>query len=108
MSKSNKKQVEQIVDVTMPMGPEGNTLIDQDLDGGELGLPKGPEVDASGRKKSVDITHEQLEEKGLKNKSQVIRYLDAEGYSRSAIAAFLNVRYQHVRNVLVTPLKKGG
>lgn len=63
-------------------------------------------VDASGRKTSVDLTHEQLEEKGLKNKSQIIRFLDAEGYSRSAIANFLGVRYQHVRNVLVTPLKR--
>ena len=64
------------------------------------------EVDASGRKKKVTITHEELEEKGLKNKSQVIRFLDSEGFSRSAIALFLNVRYQHVRNVLITPLKK--
>lgn len=67
----------------------------------------GPEVDASGRKKKVDLSVEELESKGLKNKSQVIRFLDSEGYSRSAIALFLNVRYQHVRNVLVTPLKKG-
>lgn len=65
------------------------------------------EVDANGRKKKVDLTMEQLEELGLKNKSQVIRYLDANGYSRSAIALFLNIRYQFVRNVLVTPLKKG-
>lgn len=65
------------------------------------------EVDANGRKKKVDLSYEELDTKGLKNKSQIIRYLDAEGYSRSAIAMFLNVRYQHVRNVLVTPLKKG-
>lgn len=64
------------------------------------------ELDASGRKKKVTVTHEELEERGLKNKSQVIRYLDSEGFSRSAIAGFLNVRYQHVRNVLITPLKK--
>ena len=64
------------------------------------------EVDANGRKKKVDLTMEELEQKGLKNKSQVIRFLDGEGYSRSGIALFLNVRYQHVRNVLVTPLKK--
>jgi hypothetical protein len=65
------------------------------------------DLDASGRKKKVTVTHEELEAKGLKNKSQVIRYLDSEGFSRSAIAGFLNVRYQHVRNVLITPLKKG-
>lgn len=68
---------------------------------------EGPEVDANGRKKKVDLTMEELAELGLKNKSQVIRYLDANGYSRSAIALFLNIRYQFVRNVLVTPLKKG-
>lgn len=67
----------------------------------------GPEVDANGRKKKVNLSYEELEAQCLKNKSQIIRYLDAEGYSRSAIALFLNVRYQHVRNVLVTPLKKG-
>ena len=74
---------------------------------GESLIDAGPEVDASGRKKKVTVTHEELEAKGLKNKSQVIRYLDSEGFSRSAIAGFLNVRYQHVRNVLITPLKKG-
>lgn len=64
------------------------------------------ETDANGRKKHVTVTHEELEAKGLKNKSQVIRYLDSEGFSRSSIAGFLGVRYQHVRNVLVTELKK--
>ena len=49
---------------------------------------------------------EELESKGLKTKSAVIRYLDSEGHSRSAIAKFLNIRYQHVRNVLTQPLKK--
>jgi DNA-directed RNA polymerase specialized sigma24 family protein len=74
---------------------------------GESIINDEQELDASGRKKKVDLTMESLLEQGLKNKSQVIRYLDANGYSRSAIANFLGVRYQHVRNVLVTPLKKG-
>lgn len=39
-------------------------------------------------------------------KSAAIRYLDSEGLSRSAIAKLLDIRYQHVRNVLITPLKK--
>ncbi len=98
----------------MPMGENGNVLVDADISDVQVGFqPEGSEVetevktDSSGRKTSVDITHEQLEERGLKNKSQVIRYLDGEGYSRSAIAGFLGIRYQHVRNVLVTPLKKG-
>lgn len=36
----------------------------------------------------------------LGTKADKIRALNAAGYSRSAIAAFLSVRYQHVRNVL--------
>ncbi len=38
---------------------------------------------------------------GLPTKSAKIRALDAEGYARADIARFLDIRYQHVRNVLV-------
>ena len=38
--------------------------------------------------------------------SSKIRYLNGEGLSRSEIAKTLNIRYQHVRNVLITPIKK--
>lgn len=38
---------------------------------------------------------------GLGTKASKIRVLDAAGYSRSEIAKFLDIRYQHVRNVLV-------
>ena len=38
---------------------------------------------------------------GLSTKSDKIRALYREGYSRSEIRRFLGVRYQHVRNVLV-------
>jgi bifunctional DNA-binding transcriptional regulator/antitoxin component of YhaV-PrlF toxin-antitoxin module len=38
---------------------------------------------------------------GLKTKSAKIRALAREGYSRADIARFLEIRYQHVRNVLV-------
>lgn len=64
------------------------------------------ERDGNGRLKEVRMSMEELEKKGLKSKSAVIRYLDGEGYNRSAIANFLGIRYQHVRNVLVTPLKR--
>lgn len=40
------------------------------------------------------------------SKSAAIRHLAAEGKSRSEIAKLLNIRYQHVRNVLETPLKR--
>ncbi len=45
---------------------------------------------------------------GLATKADKIRALDRAGYSRSQIAAFLNIRYQHVRNVLVDDARTGG
>lgn len=39
-------------------------------------------------------------------KSAVIRYLDSTGCTRSEIAKILNIRYQHVRNVLTSELKR--
>lgn len=42
-----------------------------------------------------------------KTVSGVIRHLASTGMSRGDIAKTTNKRYQHVRNVLVTPLKKG-
>ena len=100
-----KRKVEMQIqdDPSMPMGENGNVLVDADIIEDVVVV----DVDASGRKKKVDIAHEQLEELGLKNTSQIIRYLDSQNFSRSAIANFTGKRYQHVRNVLVTPLKKG-
>lgn len=63
-------------------------------------------VDDKGRKSVVNLTMEEVAERGWQNKSQIIRGLDSEGFSRSAIAKFLDIRYQHVRNVLVQPLKR--
>jgi hypothetical protein len=40
---------------------------------------------------------------GLQTKSAKIRLLADHGVSRSGIARYLNIRYQHVRNVLVAP-----
>jgi len=40
----------------------------------------------------------------LQTKSSMIRYLHSEGFSRSQISQILGIRYQHVRNVLITPL----
>lgn len=41
-----------------------------------------------------------------KNKSGVIRFLASENFKIGDIAKFMNIRYQHVRNVLHTPAKK--
>lgn len=43
--------------------------------------------------------------KGLETKSAKIRALAAAGYTRSETAKYLGIRYQHVRNVLITPIK---
>lgn len=42
----------------------------------------------------------------LKTKSAKIRAMRDDGHSRSLIAKTLGIRYQHVRNVEMTPLKK--
>jgi hypothetical protein len=39
--------------------------------------------------------------------SAKIRALAVTGKSRAEIAKILGIRYQHVRNVLITPLKRG-
>jgi len=44
--------------------------------------------------------------RGLTTKSDKIRVLSANGYSRGDIARFLGIRYQHVRNVLVQSAAK--
>lgn len=41
-----------------------------------------------------------------KTKSNVIRFLSGQGWTRSQIASFMGIRYQHVRNVLIQPLKQ--
>jgi len=40
---------------------------------------------------------------GIATKSAKIRVLDKLGATRSEIATYLQIRYQHVRNVLVSP-----
>lgn len=49
---------------------------------------------------------------GLPTVSARIRYLDSQGYTRSQITKLITngsggvLRYQHVRNVLITPITK--
>ena len=51
---------------------------------------------------NMDFTSELNE---LTTTSSKIRFLDSKGISRSGISKILNIRYQHVRNVLITPIK---
>lgn len=53
----------------------------------------------------VEVTLEALMTEH-KTKSGVIRYLNSQGWTNGKIAKFMDIRYQHVRNVLITPLKK--
>ncbi len=41
----------------------------------------------------------------LGTKSAKIRFLASKNWSRGQIALKLEIRYQHVRNVLITPVK---
>ena len=43
---------------------------------------------------------------GCKTKSEEIRARAKDGQKRAFIAKAMGIRYQHVRNVLLTPLKK--
>jgi DNA invertase Pin-like site-specific DNA recombinase len=43
---------------------------------------------------------------GLPTTSAKIRAMTADGMTRSQIAKALNIRYQHVRNVLQAPTKR--
>jgi hypothetical protein len=59
------------------------------------------------------VTQEQVEvvfDKGqfikeCGTKSAAIRKLSADGKTRGEIAKMLDIKYQHVRNVLITPVK---
>jgi len=68
--------------------------------------PVAVKIDDKGRKTEVIMSMEDLGNKGIKNKSQAIRFLIGDGYSPSAVAKFLNIRYQHVRNVSMQILKR--
>lgn len=52
--------------------------------------------------KAVDVKALYVE---FKTHSAVFRHLSAQGYTMYAIAKMTGKRPQHVRNVLVTPLK---
>lgn len=41
----------------------------------------------------------------LSTTSGKIRYLSSQKFSRGEISKILGIRYQHVRNVLITPVK---
>jgi len=58
------------------------------------------------RKTKVTKVTIQDELNKLPSTSAKIRFLDSKGYSRGRIAKELGIIYQHVRNVLITPVAK--
>ncbi len=55
--------------------------------------------------KAVLTAEQQTAFEALPTTSSKIRFLDSAGVERKTIAKMLNKRYQHVRNVLITPIK---
>jgi hypothetical protein len=49
-----------------------------------------------------DINSEMI---NMTTMSSKIRYLHQKGFTRTQISKTLNIRYQWVRNVLITPIK---
>lgn len=68
-------------------------------------------MDDKGKKSEVRMSMMEMDDRlrasGMKTKSAMIRLLWDDGYSRAAIAKYLGIRYQHVRNVLTKELKRG-
>ena len=62
----------------------------------------------SNQKKSVPNLETNVREHltTLSTTSSKVRYLHSEGYDKGDISRILGIRYQWVRNVLITPLKK--
>jgi hypothetical protein len=56
----------------------------------------------------IDITTISYEElqKQYPTKSALIRALHSDGYKNGPISKYMDIRYQHVHNVLSQPLKK--
>jgi len=59
-------------------------------------------VEMTGMSQLLDLTKME----GMTQMSQKIRYLHSLQIPRADIAKILNIRYQWVRNVLITPVKK--
>ncbi len=56
---------------------------------------------------TTDATDEGPDLSNFKTTSAKIRYLAGTGMKRADIARKLEIRYQHVKNVLEAPLKRG-
>lgn len=70
-------------------------------DNGDTGTPDTSDSDKPKMPSLAEL------KRTFKTKSAVIRHLHTEGFQVKDIAKHLGLRYQHVRNVLTTELKRG-
>lgn len=89
MSKKNQNTAEQIVTET--------TVVETTAPVTEAVVSTPIPMDGSGAEQYI---------KDAGGVSKAIRLLTDAGHKRGAVAKMLNKRYQHVRNVLITPIKK--
>jgi hypothetical protein len=61
----------------------------------------------SNTKKSVPTVSKEIRSEldAMTQTATKIRFLDSKGFGRGDISRILQIRYQWVRNVLITPLK---
>lgn len=69
-------------------------------------MNKKQEVKIVANTEAAAANVEQLKALGHTTTSAQIRYLLSTGMKRGDVAKSLNKRYQHVRNVEITPIKK--
>ena len=82
----------------------GNMTMARTKNVGAVAVAEVAEVTAVAEPVVVKTAAELIAQYG--NKSKAIRALNGEGHKTGEIAKMLGIRYQHVRNVLVTPVKK--
>lgn len=107
---SKRKTVTKLVDNAMSSAPEGEEkiVVVEAVPVPATEGPTSPEVpNAHNKAPELKLTGaQQIEYDKIPSTSDRIRYLRSQNFAKSSIARFLNIRYQHVRNVLITPLKR--
>lgn len=91
MSKSRKSAVKAVAQVETPVETEAATAT-------------ATETETKVEVENIESAVKLIAKYG--SKSNAIRAMSAEGMKTGPIAKALNIRYQHVRNVLMRPLKR--
>ena len=102
MSKSNR-QVQVETSTIVGVSEEGTWQAEQfaaEQAAQQQAAAKQSELPAKQSKEVMDIVESTM------SKSDKIRALIALGEKRGSVAKLLGIRYQHVRNVVITPIKR--